>query len=187
MAMPARQCDEVAVIEAVQQGDQQALGELIERHGRWVRGLVYAQLGDVAATDDVLQQVWLRVWQQARSLRDPRTWRAWLCRLARNAAYDERRRRRRREAVETSDAGTAGNRDSATEVPAAMEAAERQRTVLRALRGLPTIYREPMVLRHLEGWSYQQIAEVLDLPAATIETRLVRARRLLREALAGKV
>ena len=52
---------------------------------------------------------------------------------------------------------------------------------------LPAIYREPFVLRHLEDWSYAEIGEVLGLSVDTVETRLVRARRLLREMLQGKV
>jgi RNA polymerase sigma-70 factor (ECF subfamily) len=56
-----------------------------------------------------------------------------------------------------------------------------------AIAGLPALYREPFVLRHLENWGYQQIAETMGMPAASVETRLVRARQLLREALTGKV
>jgi RNA polymerase sigma-70 factor (ECF subfamily) len=48
---------------------------------------------------------------------------------------------------------------------------------------MPAIYREPFVLRHLEDWSYRQIAETLDLPVDTVGTRLVRARRMLQETL----
>jgi RNA polymerase sigma-70 factor (ECF subfamily) len=62
--------------------------------------------------------------------------------------------------------------------------AERQDRVLSAIQGLPAIYREPFVLRHLNDWSYQQIADLMGLPVDSVETRLVRARRLLREALA---
>ena len=60
-------------------------------------------------------------------------------------------------------------------------------TMLKAIGKLPEIYREPFVLKHLDGWSYAQIAEAMGLPVDTVETRLVRARRLLRQELAGKV
>ena len=68
-----------------------------------------------------------------------------------------------------------------------MVRSETHQRVLNAIAGLPEIYREPFVLRHLEDWSYKQIAEAMDMPVDTVETRLVRARRLLREALKGRV
>jgi RNA polymerase sigma-70 factor, ECF subfamily len=49
------------------------------------------------------------------------------------------------------------------------------------------LYREPFVLRHMNGWNYQQIAEAMEMPVDSIETRLVRARRLLRDALKDKL
>jgi RNA polymerase sigma factor (sigma-70 family) len=64
---------------------------------------------------------------------------------------------------------------------------ETRETILRAVQALPVLYREPFVLRHLEDWSYAQIADVLGLTLEAVETRLVRARRSLREALRGKV
>lgn len=64
---------------------------------------------------------------------------------------------------------------------------ETHRTLLGAIEALPAIYREPFALRHLEDWSYARIGEALGLPVETVETRLVRARRLLRESLKGKI
>ena len=59
--------------------------------------------------------------------------------------------------------------------------------MLESIAALPEIYREPFVLKHMEDLSYKEIGELLGLPSDTVETRLVRARRLLREQLAGKV
>jgi RNA polymerase sigma-70 factor (ECF subfamily) len=66
-------------------------------------------------------------------------------------------------------------------------AKEQHDAVLAAIEDLPELYREPFVLKHVEGWSYAEIADVLGLPPDTVETRLVRARRLLREKLSGKL
>jgi RNA polymerase sigma-70 factor (ECF subfamily) len=59
--------------------------------------------------------------------------------------------------------------------------------VIEAIKALPALYREPFVLRHVQDWSYRQIAETMGIPVDTVETRLVRARRHLRAALDGKV
>lgn len=185
--IPVEQDAEYSVMAAIQQGDRQALDELVARHGRWVRAIVYAQLGDAAAADDVLQHVWLRVWQQASTVRDVRAWRGWLASLARNAAYDEARRRERERGRLCPDDRAA--LDTVVQPSSGPDAAaqDRSRRVMQAIAGLPAIYREPLVLRHLEDWSYRQIADVLGIPPDTVETRLVRARRLLRDALGAEV
>jgi RNA polymerase sigma factor (sigma-70 family) len=188
MAMPLGQQDERAVIEAIRRGDRYALSELVERQSRWVRGLVYAQLGDAHLVDDVVQGVWLRVWERVGTLRDLRTWRSWLAQLARNAAYDALRERRRERAVRVEAGAKRARRatDNELETPdAAAASGEERSAVLAALRALPAMYREVVVLRHLEGWGYREIGSVLGLSEAAVETRLVRARRQLRAALAG--
>ena len=64
---------------------------------------------------------------------------------------------------------------------------EQHRQLLDVIAGLPAMYREPFTLRHLEDWSYAEIGALLNLPVDTVETRLVRARRMLREKLDGKL
>jgi RNA polymerase sigma-70 factor (ECF subfamily) len=59
--------------------------------------------------------------------------------------------------------------------------------VLEAIQALPALYREPFVMRHLNGWTYSEIADVMGMPVDSVETRLVRARRFLRESLKDKV
>ena len=64
---------------------------------------------------------------------------------------------------------------------------EQHGEVLNAILALPALYREPFVLRHLNGWTYREIADVMGMPVDSVETRLVRARRLLRESLKDKL
>lgn len=178
---------EQPVIEAILQGDRYAFDELTQRQGAWVRGVIFGVLGDAGRVDDVLQQVWTAFWQQASQIRDPARWKTWLYRLARNAAVDAGRRstrERRTEAAVTEAA--AESVSGATPRDEAIKA-EQYAAIHRAVEALPALYREPFVLRHVQNWSYRQIAEVMDLPVDTVETRLVRARRLLREALTDKV
>lgn len=175
------------LIAAAQRGDRGAWDALIQRHDRWVRGVVFSTLGRPALVDDVAQQVWTQVWQRIGTLVDSSKWKSWLYRLARNAAIDNGKAdRRRRDLAQPLAEGV----DAAADQPSPAQAAvgsERMQQILAAVQSLPAIYREPFVLRHLEEWTYAQIGDVLDLPVDTIETRLVRARRLLREALRGEV
>lgn len=172
------------LIEAAQRGDRSALDAIVRRHDRWVRSVVYATLGRSGLVDDVTQHVWTRVCEQIGSLADPTRWRGWLYTTARNAAIDAgqkaARDRKRQTSADCIDLVGESQSDPARSVMRA----EQHRRVLNAIRGLPPIYRESFLLRHMEDWSYAQIGEALSLPVDTVETRLVRARRLLRSALA---
>lgn len=173
----------VALVQQAQQGNRQALAELVEISGRWVRSVVFSLVHDVNRTDDVVQTVWLRVAEQITKLRDPGLWRRWLYQIARNAAIDEgtaRARRRRLEIPLNDEIAEGGAEPSLDE---GLSRSEIQERVMTAIRSLPQIYREAFVLKHVQGRSYQQIAETLGVPTATVDIRLVRARRLLREAL----
>jgi len=172
------------VIEAIQRGDHDAFRDLLRREDRWVRGVVYSVLGDRQRVDDVTQQVWTAMWERVGELRDVQRWRPWLYRLARNAAIDAGRDATRQRQL--ADRLTIESKAPEVGAPAdALTRDEQHAAVRRAIGELPPRYREVLTLRHLEGWSYREIAELLDVPVDTVETRLVRARRKLREALEG--
>lgn len=171
------------LIVAAQRRDSAAWDALVRRHDRWVRGIVYAQLGNPAQLDDVVQHVWMRVWQQIETLVDPARWRGWLYSLAKNAAIDAGKKAARHRGRHNGFDPDAWSRSTQPEPAKSLMARERHDRVLAAINGLPAIYREPFMLKHLENWSYRQIADAMSLPVDTVETRLVRARRLLRSAL----
>lgn len=182
MTIGAEDADQ-ALIAAAQRGERSALDDFVRRHDGWVRHVVYATVGEPSMVDDVVQKVWINVWQQIGSLVEPERWRGWLYRLARNAAIDEglrqsREKQRRRPWPVVRDSS-----DAAPDPAQALAADEECRRLLDKIKALPPIYREPFMLRHLEGWSYAEIGEAMSLPVETVETRLVRARRLLRDAL----
>lgn len=176
---------EVPVIEAIQQGDAGAMEEFVHRQGQFVRSVVYGSLRRTNELDDVVQRVWLRVWREARRLDDPTRWRAWLYRIARNAALDAGRKRQRwRDHLQQWwQRPRPGSAQTPPDVTA--ERQESHQLVLDAIESLPTIYRECFVLKHVEQLSYRQISEMLGVPTDTVETRLVRARRQLRDKLTG--
>ncbi|MHC4445391.1 MAG: RNA polymerase sigma factor [Planctomycetota bacterium] len=189
--MKAREAEldmEQPVIEAIQQGDPDAMKELIHRHQRWVRGVIFSTLGRFDEVDDVAQKVWIQVWREARRLQEPANWRTWLYRIARNAAIDAgRAKKRRRQLVRNLLEQQPLKMHNQTSPTHQIEADEQHRKMLEAVSSLPSLYREPFVLKHLQDWSYRQIGETLGLPVDTVETRLVRARRLLRKKLTGKL
>lgn len=174
------------MVDAIRSGDRHAFAEFVGRQRKWVRAVIFGILGTRDPVDDVAQQVWMVVWQRIRELRDVSRWRPWLYRIVRNAAIDavrDARRARDRRGRLLADAQDQSLRSGlGHDDPASIE---RHEAVLDAIRALPVLYREPFVLRHINGWDYKQIAEVMSMPVDTVETRLVRARRLLRDALKG--
>src|SRR5207253_5608386 len=97
-------------------------------------------------------------------------WRGWLYRLTRNAAIDfgQATRRHERRLRPLSQEFEAAGRTAPPDIELAAQ--ESQRRILAAIQALPATYREPFILRHLEDWSYAQIAESLDMPIDTVES-----------------
>ncbi len=175
------------LVQQAQRGDRVAADRLVADHNNCVRSAVYAVTGRVDVVDDIAQQVWTRVWERLGTLREPSRLRSWLYTIARNTALDVSiagRQLAAREGSLEAAPQPATNRGVPDQTAASGEV---RRMLLQAVQSLPATYREPFVLRHLEEWSYAEIADVLGLTVENVETRLVRARRMLRETLADKV
>jgi pectate disaccharide-lyase len=177
--MNTREHDELSLVCAAREGNQEALQTLLKRNWGWLRGVVYSVLADRQDLDDVMQEVCLRVIGRIDTLREPERFRAWLAVLARREAM-RYRRHRTPEAVAPDEPGYVGD-------PA--EAVERKELcgrVLEAVRRLPEKYREVFVLAQSGELTYAQMAEVLDVPITTMQIRLVRARQMIRNQITGK-
>jgi len=174
------------LVAEAREGNRAAAERLVREHDGWVRSVVYAVTGRAELVEDVTQQVWTRVLARLETLQDARCLRSWLYTIARHTAIDmgQAHQRQRVGSLE----GVVVEEDKQQRGPFRVVAGnELQETLLYAVESLPVLYREPFVLRHLQDWSYAEIGEVLDLSVEAVETRLVRARRLLREMLDGRV
>lgn len=146
-----------------------ALAFLWRQNRAWIAAVLHAHKPRDAEVDDLLQEVALSLVRHAGEV-DPSRARPWLRRVAINCARDAGRRAKvRRRPVPAPGPGLGA--DGAGADP------------LQAIETLPMEYREPLLLS-LRGLSQRVIAEVMEVPVTTVETRLVRARRMLREALA---
>lgn len=151
-------------------------------HRRWVAAILLAHKPREADLDDLLQDVAVAVVSKSGQLRDPASIRPWLRTVALNAARLAHRRRSLRLASEPDpdarpDHRAAGPHDP----PASSEQGER---LLRLARELDPDYGEPLLLRCVQGMSYREIGAVMGLPETTIETRITRARRMIRDRCA---
>lgn len=175
--------DDADLLLHAQAGDRSAQERLWERHRRWLAAVLVLHASREADVDDLLQEVATTFVTKIDSLRDPATLPGWLRSVALNAArMSARGLRRRRAAVERFAREVPGREERETRNGGATDAAARLRE---RLSGLPDGYAEPLLLRLVHDFSYARIAEILDLPETTVENRIVRGRRMLRERAAA--
>ena len=176
------------LIALVQQGDSNALGELYDRRGRSVFGFTLHLLRDQAKAEEVTQEVFLNVWQKARTYDPSRGgFNTWLMTMAHHRAIDEMRRsHRQRTALEEAAQDTLVQMNSTTDSP--LESAQRAQeaeAVRKALDTLPLEQRSVITLAYYQGLSPPEIAARLQQPLGTVKTRMRLALQKLRTALAS--
>lgn len=173
---------ERALTTAAIRGDVDAVRVLWQRHRRWVAAILLAHKPGECELDDLLQDVAMTFVRTISRLRDDAMLKPWLRTVAINAARaagrDATRRRRHPKLALTHDNAPAS--DAAGPPRQAGEHDEAAR-LLGLARTLPEGYREPLLLRCVRGMNYRQISELTGLPESTIETRIARGRRMLRE------
>ena len=166
--------DDAQLVRRTAAGSRQAMHELVGRHGQRLYALAYALLGNQADSEDVVQETLIGVFEQAGRFEGRASVKTWITRiLVRQVARRHRRERSRRTASLPSDASLSNEK-------AGTAASDARMDVPRMLAMLSPQQRQVIVLREMEGMSYQQIAETLDIPRGTVESRLFRARAALR-------
>jgi len=177
--------DESELVVAAYRGDKEALQGLLKANWGWLKGLVYSVLGGAQDLDDVMQEICLRVIQNIRTVREPARFRGWLAVVARREALNYHRRRPQK--VVPFDGVTLPDyaEDDVDDPSEDLEKKELCGRVLEAVKALPEKYREVFILAHSGELTYAQMAEVLDVPITTMQIRLVRARQMIRDQVAG--
>ena len=163
-------------------GDRPALDELWRAHRRWTAAVLLAHAPRTAEVEDLLQEVALRIVRSIDSLSEPAAFLPWLRSIALNVARSAGRRRAIGARLLRPLAS--GDEQIADGEPPRRDAARAESSrVLAQLELLEPEYREPLLLRGVEGMSQRDIAAILGVPVTTVESRLARARRALRAAL----
>ena len=172
---------ERGTVEAAMSGDDDAMRRLWQAHRRWTAAILLAHKPRGVEVEDLLQDVAMTVVRRVAELRDPASFRPWLRAIAVNAARAAARSRRSRPHSDATP-DLEGVLPPDTDVDRAGPAEEARR-VMAAVAQLPAAYREPLVLRAVRGLSYRHIAATLEMTETTVQTRIARARRMLRETL----
>jgi RNA polymerase sigma-70 factor (ECF subfamily) len=182
------------VVELAKTGREAAYRELLRRYERPVFSLIYRMVRDRTLAEDLAQETFIKVLNALASYRPEYKFSSWVFKIANNAAIDHLRRRE----LDTLSLDGAPDARTAAEVDATalqatyrgespleeLESRETGTAIERAIARLRPEYRTCILLRHVEGRSYEEIAEVMDLPLGTVKTYIHRARLELREYLA---
>ncbi|MDH7514580.1 MAG: sigma-70 family RNA polymerase sigma factor [Bacteroidota bacterium] len=167
-----------------QAGDRNAFRILFDRYRERVRNVVYNILHDVSALDDMAQEIFLRVYDGLSNFRFDSAFSTWLYRIAVNRCRDEIRKRRIRRVFSLQAIMESGNGKMLSSLASCPPGEPDIGDAIReALARLPDRYRIPVVLRDIEGFRYEEIAQITQTETGTVKSRIARGRAILRTLL----
>jgi RNA polymerase sigma-70 factor (ECF subfamily) len=183
------------LVQRAARGDEIAFSELVNRHYRRALRVAFGLLKDRADAEDVLQEAFARVHSRLKDFEGSSAFYTWLYRIVVNLSIDSMRKRRRERRADVDEETTREAMRSGEELwpryrdrdPS--ETTDRKRLAKKlekAFAGLPEIHQAVIVLRELEGFSYEEIAETLGIKKGTVMSRLFHARRGMQQNLLGE-
>jgi len=176
-----RRMDDAELAACAHAGDREAFGELVQRYAGQARRAARAVLGNEADADDAAQDGFLLALRNLGRYDPQRPFGPWLMRIVSNAAADRRRRRK----VRTTEQVPPQTREPGPEPDGILARREFHAALEAALSKLPERRRMAVVLFDVEGYSHDEVAEILKIPVGTARSDVFHARRALRESLAG--
>jgi RNA polymerase sigma-70 factor (ECF subfamily) len=189
--------EEAALVADLKAGSEDAFGILIAQYHQPLYSLIARSLTDSSEAADITQEVFIKVFRNIRGFHGESSLRTWLYRIALHEASNQRRwwsRHKKQEltidsTVDSADSGDEGMSLAATLADTGgspfdhAAQAEVRQSVEEALRQIPEVFRTVVVLREIEGFAYEEIAEILNVNIGTVKSRLTRGRSALRALL----
>jgi RNA polymerase sigma-70 factor (ECF subfamily) len=189
--------EEAALVADLKAGSEEAFGILIAQYHQPLFSLIARSLNDPADAADITQEVFIKVFRNIRSFHGESSLRTWLYRIALHEASNQRRwwsRHKRQELTIDSSVDSSDPNDDGLPLIATLAdsgsspfdhaaRAELRDRVEAALRMMPEVFRTVVVLREIEGFAYEEIAEILNVNIGTVKSRLTRGRSALRALL----
>jgi RNA polymerase sigma-70 factor, ECF subfamily len=181
-----------ALLEATRIGDEDAFAELVSRYRNQITSYIYRMTSDYDGAVDLAQETFVRVYRAADRYQTSYAFSTYIYRIATNLAISELRKRKRRKLVsltgffDSKDGGEPQEFNPADNKPlpdCELVDSERRLAMQRAISTLPEKYRAPLILRDVEGRSYDEIAGILRTSEGTVKSRISRARGFLREKM----
>jgi RNA polymerase sigma-70 factor (ECF subfamily) len=170
--------DDYSVIRQFIEGDKSAFQVLVKRHKEKVRNIIYITMNNSALVDDIAQEVFITVYKNLKHFRFESQFTTWLYRITVNRCKDYLRRMNVRKIFSPIDEGY-----EVSEYSTPVENNDISKIVMDAIAKLPVKLRMPLILKDIEGFSYQEISESLKCEMGTVKSRIFRGREKLKEIL----
>jgi RNA polymerase sigma-70 factor (ECF subfamily) len=168
--------DDFSLIKRFIDGDELVFSELLKRHKEKVRNIIYLTLSNTDGVDDIAQEVFITVYRHLRSFRFESQFTTWLYRITINKCKDHLRKKNIRSIFLPL-------KDDEPVFESINEDTDIKHIVRNAIATLPDKLRIPLVLKDLEGFSYQEIADTMECEIGTVKSRIFRAREALKKIL----
>ena len=170
--------DDYSIIRQFVDGDKSAFQILVKRHKEKVRNIIYITMNNSALVDDIAQDVFITVYRNLKHFRFESQFTTWLYRITVNRCKDYLRKMNVRKIFFPIEEGS-----EVSEYPTPIENNDISRIVMDAISKLPVKLRIPLILKDIEGFSYQEISESLNCEMGTVKSRIFRGREKLKEIL----
>lgn len=190
--VPAADAD-LEYVVLCQKGDTEAFAMLVKKYSKKMLNIAYRMLGDYDDACDITQEAFWSAFRAIRSFKAEAAFSTWLYRIAVNAAKNRLRQRGNQLRQESPLSDEKREESGGCEICAAdpqgahpeqmMECRERDAAVQKCINGLEGEYREVVVMRDIQGFSYEEIRDILRIPDGTVKSRLSRARLALKDCL----
>jgi RNA polymerase sigma-70 factor, ECF subfamily len=191
-AAPGRSLSDHQLIERAKGGDEAAFAEIMGRYKNPITNFLYRFLNDYEEAVDLAQETFVRVYFALDRYHTKYAFSTYIYRIAANLAISELRKRKRRSVLSLTGLFQGEDETAEFQPPDTRPLPDRDlvddeqsRVIAKAIATLPPKYRVPIILRDVEGRSYEEVAEIMKLGLGTTKSRISRARALLREKLLG--
>lgn len=178
----AEKSDEV-LITLFQRGEREVYKILVERYQERIRNLVYSIFHDHEIVDDLAQEVFIKAYEALPTFRLDSSFYTWIYRIAVNKSRDEMRRKKIRRFLSFQTLVDEANKELTAKLSVQPEDRDAKEIVALGLQALPEKFRSAIVLKDIEGLSYEEIAKILRCELGTVKSRLSRARSMMRKIL----
>lgn len=177
--------DEKSVIERAQNGDTESFALLVEKYKNAVFSVCQSLLKDYHDASDAAQETFIKVYKNVKRFKFDSSFQTYIIRIAINTCKDEFRKRAKNEQNISADddENPLEIKDNSASPEEALLKKERQSALYRAILSLPPKFREVIILRDINGVSYEEIAKILKISQGTVKSRINRARCALKEIL----